>query len=141
MPPRPRFRAPHVALAALALTLASCASDELDCPTCPPANSGRITVLATFDVDSAHVSIDGSPNVTVRNNQERLFGGLASGTRVMSARLFHSDRFGTLTTRDVTLRIVLAEGEAKTVVFHHDFAGVVFRLPAEDPGPAPLRAG
>jgi hypothetical protein len=134
-------RAHCAALVVLALSLASCASDELDCPTCPPENSARISVWATFDVDSAHVSIDGSPNVTVEHDETRLFSGLASGTHTMNARLYHSDRDGFVTTKDVTLQIVLARGEAKTVVFHHDFAGVVYRLPEEDPGAASFQAG
>jgi hypothetical protein len=134
-------RAHCAALAFLALLLASCASDELDCPTCPPETSGRITVWATFDVDSARVSMDGSPNVTVVNDEMRLFSGLTEGTHTLNARLYHSDLFGVVTTRDVTLQIVLARGEAKTVVFHHDFAGVVVRMPEEDPGAASFRAG
>lgn len=130
----------RAALAACALSLASCASDELDCPTCPPENSGRITVWATLDVDSARVSIDGSPNVTVENDEMRLFDGLAAGTHTMNARLYHSDLNGVVTFKDVTLQIVLARGEAKTVAFHHDFAGVIARLDRREPAPL-SRAG
>lgn len=130
-----RRRAVCAALAALALSLASCASEEIDCPTCPPANSGRITVWATLDVDSARVSINGSPSVTVENKGMRLFGGLAAGTHTMNARLYHSDLSGFVTFKDVTLQIVLARGEAKTVAFHHDFAGVIARLDRRGPVP------
>ncbi|MBI1795859.1 MAG: hypothetical protein HY076_05000 [Candidatus Eisenbacteria bacterium] len=133
-------RSTWIALAAIAVVMAiGCASNDIKCPTCPPANSGRIEVFAVIDLDSVHVSVDGGPQATVTFNHRRDFTGLAKGTHTLTATIFRVVDF-VPTTTDVKIQVLLDDGETRTVLFHHDFTGVVDRLPLGDPLPL-ARAG
>lgn len=128
----------RVALAALALAvvLGAC-SQDFKCSTCPPADSARIEVFGVIDLDSVQVSIDGAPRVTVSFLNRHVFGGLAKGVHRLDAKVFRTVNF-TPEVRDLSVEVHLNDGEARTVVFHHDFVGVVRAEPIVDPGREPL---
>jgi hypothetical protein len=128
--PRSTWFAPAAVLS-LALAIGSCASNDVKCPTCPPEDSARLEVFAVIDLDSVHVKVDDGPVTKVTFLNRHVFGGLAPGEHRLSATIYRVVDF-VPTTTDVSLRIVLARGEARTVLFHHDFAGVVQALPATD---------
>jgi hypothetical protein len=125
--PRPIWIAPAAVLS-FALAVGSCASNDIKCPTCPPENGARIEVFAVIDLDSVQVSVDGGAHATIDFNTRHVFDGLSPGQHTVAARIFRVVDF-VPTTTDLVLRINLDRGEARTVLFHHDFAGVVEALP------------
>jgi len=123
-----RVRWSLVAIVLLSLPLVSCFSDVGDCPTCPPVNSAGIGMFLPFDfdVDSVYVGIDGPLRYRVLRGDFAFINQLAAGTYKVDAVLFHSDEFGQVTTKAVSISVVLERGETRVVVFHHDFPVVVW---------------
>jgi hypothetical protein len=117
----------------LALMIPSCASQKVDCPTCPPENSSALIFLMTptdfsktVDQDSLHVRLDGGASVTFRRGTNGRISDLAAGTHTVSTTIYRSDENHTVSTSAVSFEVVLARGEKRTIYFHHDLPVVVF---------------
>jgi len=146
----PRITWSCLLLLVLALPLASCFTNPSTCPTCPAEQSGRIEFVArpvrlpggssfdTLRLDSVHVSVDGGARVTALPGQRLTFDGLDSGAHdVKIVRwILHNSLPESPTSN---LRIELARGETRTIVFHGDFPLVSWSPPPagrdDEPGP------
>lgn len=116
-----------------ALGLASCFHDVGDCPTCPGLISSSIEIqVPQFGLlDSVHVSVDGSDEVTVKRNRTYTFRDLTAGTHEVTLVRWISTDNGA--SRTSTLFIQLDRGEKRFIIFHNDFPLVAW-APSADPG-------